>query len=703
MLAAVSTRTVLFMLCCMSVALLIGCPGPQGPTGPQGPEGPEGPQGPEGPEGPEGPQGPPGTGVAWDAGLDITIDSVTVPADLRPEVRFRARDNRGNTVNKAEFSDLRFTLAYLEGSGAGKSVASPRYVNYILSGNGQATYDGGRLNGTTQQPDGSFVYKFATALPAGYARDATHQLGGQFRRTYIVDGKSYIANPIYTFRPDGGTVAKTREIVNTETCNACHTRLGLHGDVRREIQLCILCHNEQSVDPDTGNSVDMPVLIHKIHMGEGLPSVEDGHPYQIIGFGGSVHDYSTVVFPQDIRNCTVCHQNAPHADVYKMLPTRAGCGSCHDRTWFGNPTATPEGFQNHPFDFDQPTDTQCAVCHTPDEPGVAAVTTVHRIPTQSEEAPGLALDIVDVSAIPADGTVQITFTAVNGDGSPVTALADLSSVSTLVAYPAPEYETYIREAIQGGGGPNGTLNTNASPTGTYVYTYRAKLPVGTGDTFAVAMEGRRTFAFGDANVTQGTSSNGLTFFTLDGSAPKPRRAIVDEAKCNACHGEIRAHGSQRFGVDLCLFCHNPNNTDIARRPEGALADTATIHFKQMIHKIHTGEELSGPYTVYGYGNVAHDFTHVRFPGDRRECEMCHLPGTYDVPLPADALSTVVDNGTAVTEVLPERAACTSCHDSVLANFHAMLNADAAAGVETCAVCHGAGRDFAVDSVHDMGP
>ena len=59
----------------------------------------------------------------------------------------------------------------------------------------------------------------------------------------------------------------------------------------------------QTIDPDTGNTVDMPVMVHKIHMGEDLPSVKAGKPYQIIGNRQSVNDYSTVTFPIINRTC----------------------------------------------------------------------------------------------------------------------------------------------------------------------------------------------------------------------------------------------------------------------------------------------------------------------------------------------------------------------------------------------------------------
>ena len=57
-------------------------------------------------------------------------------------------------------------------------------------------------------------------------------------------------------------------------------------------------------------------MIHKIHRGGDLPSVQAGGEYHIIGFQQSDNIYGgdplgkvpDVVFPQDIRNCTTCHR-----------------------------------------------------------------------------------------------------------------------------------------------------------------------------------------------------------------------------------------------------------------------------------------------------------------------------------------------------------------------------------------------------------
>jgi OmcA/MtrC family decaheme c-type cytochrome len=640
---------------------------------------------------------------ATQPGLKITVKSVTIPDDRRPVVVFDATDDAGNPIALSEFTDVRFTLAYLN-----DAPVSPHYVSYAVNNAGQATMDSAQLGGVSRNDDGSLLYRFATVLPASYNRSTTHQTAGQFRREYFVDGQVYMANAFLPFRPDGQPVTQTREIVTTEVCNSCHTRLAEHGGIRREVQYCILCHTPQSVDPDSGNTVDMAVMIHKIHMGEDLPSVKQGVDYEIIG--RSPANFSDVVFPQDIRNCTACHRDAPHADHYLTRPTQAACGSCHDRIWFGNPNATPDGYENHPLDFEQPDDGMCVTCHKPTAPSVAPIMESH-IP-EVDKGPGLALDITDITteAVPdKDGEVALTvdFTAMDGAGEPIIDLAAAGvSASMVLAWPAPEYQANVSESVVG----SARLENHGG--GAYSYTFKDPLPLDS-TSYSVAMTGRVTFTLDGASVRQGTSSNGFTVFTLDDSEPTARRDVVANENCGACHGEIRGHGGQRLGVEVCVMCHRTNQTDLAERDDSEpwlmTADTQTVNFKDMIHRIHTGEELNRPYTVAGHNGSENDFTQVRFPGLRQKCTICHVEkrtdgtATFAVPLPEEVLPTEIDNGTAVTEILPTRAACTSCHDHLFSDVHAVLMTDTEQGVETCAVCHGDGKEAAVQAVHQLSP
>ena len=657
----------------------------------------------------------PGLGPAIAGGFNIEIQDVRIPLDRRPVIDFVATDDEGNGIPLGEITDVRVILDYLEVPNAGSTARYVSYTTTIENPDGvansgdeavQAAYDSGRLAAVTQDGNGTLTYRFAAALPTGFDIDVTHQLGVQASRLATIDETTYPTNVLHVFRPDGRAVTATREIVNTDTCNQCHTQMSLHGS-RREVQLCILCHNGQSSDAQSGNTVDFPAMIHSIHRGAALPSVESGTPYQIIGFRNTVHDYSTVVFPQDIRNCQVCHTDAPQADVFKTSPTIAGCASCHDRTWFGSEDSMPEDYEMH-VGGAQADDSLCALCHTPTAPGPAPILESHLIPFDSAAAPGLSFAISEVIVTPpakgvaGDASVQIAFLAETGDGTPITDITTLGTVATTLAYPAPEFETYAREQINNPtGAENGTLVNNGD--GTYLYTFEAVVPADSTETFAVAMEGRVAFEFRGASYNQGTSSNAYTLFTVDGEEPEERRSVVDEESCLTCHSEIRAHGSLRTGVEYCVMCHNPNNTDISRRPEGELPP-ATVNFKDLIHKVHRGEDLQEDYTVYGFGSTPYTFNHVRFPGFLNECSICHIDGSTDLPLADEALPTTVtqDNGaTLISETLPTRAACTSCHDGEFSNAHALANT--VGNVESCSVCHGPSADFAVESIHAMAP
>jgi hypothetical protein len=59
----------------------------------------------------------------------------------------------------------------------------------------------------------------------------------------------------------------------------------------------------------------------------------------------------------------------------------------------------------------------------------------------------------------------------------------------------------------------------------------------------------------------------------------------------------------------------------------------------------------------------------------------------------DAKKTILET----IATLPITSACTSCHDTPVTAAHVQLNT--LGGVETCTICHGDGRDFAVDKVH----
>ncbi len=142
--------------------------------------------------------------------------------------------------------------------------------------------------------------------------------------------------------------------------------MSFHGGSRVGVALCIMCHQPQTVDPNTGNSLDMKVFIHSIHMGASLPSVVGRRkPYQIYGFNG-YSDFSGVMYPRlhpqyDPRDCAgTCHNpknGAAQTNAWLTTPSRAACGGCHNDVNF----ATGQNHVNLP----QVDDNQCSQCHIP--------------------------------------------------------------------------------------------------------------------------------------------------------------------------------------------------------------------------------------------------------------------------------------------------------------------------------------------------
>jgi OmcA/MtrC family decaheme c-type cytochrome len=231
-----------------------------------------------------------------------------------------------------------------------------------------------------------------------------------------------------------------------------------------------------------------------------------------------------------------------------------------------------------------------------------------------------------------------------------------------------------------------------------------------------------------------------------------RRAIVDTAKCNNCHGALGVtptfHAGQRNDGPTCSFCHNPNRTSA-----GWAAGS-----KYFIHAIHGGRERTVPFTWHAVSEGA-GYDEVEFPGTLNACATCHVPNSFDftnatnlatVPnmelsaaatgvfnsnpltnstfytlspyvvadnvtdygagFAYDATKNVTTPGAGTNLVLsPITGACSACHDSPAAighmrasggQFYATRASVLAAGpTEQCLVCHGPGTIAAIGVVH----
>ncbi len=725
-----------------ALLLLPACEGPAGPDGRTGAPGTAG-TGAPGDPGAPGSDGDPGANGSngYNAyltgpGLNLEILDITLAAS-KAEVTFRLTDGTGIPLDRdglyTEGSvSTSFVLAWLD---EGKNEAGDdlvlQYNAYTTRDqtspitNVTATQASADQNGVYKTVDlaqGIFSYELGSVVDVADDQK-THTLGVWATRDF--DGKRYVANVVQNFLPSGAEPTVFREIVEKDACNKCHNPLEAHGGARREPALCILCHSPQTADPDTGNTVDFPVMVHKIHRGSSLPSVISGTPYQIIGFQQGVHDYSTVVYPQELENCQPCH-TGPLGDTWKTHPTRAACGACHDDISFENPP--PAGQILHPGGV-QADDTKCNVCHPP-AGGLEGIETKHLTANLDPLSPKVELAILGVDNTGPGEYPEVVFEA-KQDGAPLDVLATpLTRLTITIAGPTTDYASYWQEIIQGTSPAGGTLTAEAG-AGTFRYVMKTVMPDTATGSYAVGLEG-----YNQANSTapRYAALNPIFFVAVTDAAPVPRRDIVDQNLCENCHFKLEGHGGSRRNADYCAFCHHPNNVNDERFAhfENADATVPSVDLKMMIHRIHMGEELTQPYILGGFPTPSSsnpagtpiDFGEVRFPGDQRACWACHAGDSYTLPTPPNTIPTIVSavytctedpaadandycstaNFVEVSQTLLHTTgtACTGCHDAPEVQAHAETMT-ASSGVEACATCHGPGAEFDVDVVHALDP
>jgi len=527
---------------------------------------------------------------------------------------------------------------------------------------------------------GDYTYTFKTKAPANFDATATHSIGVSAQRNLsefgTFDEWSETSNDVYSFVPNGSGVPVLRSVVTTDACNQCHDPLIGHGGSRVTVELCIMCHTPQTINPDTQLTQDMKVLIHKIHMGSSLPSVKAGTPYRI-WHRGAWSDFSTVVFPQDVRNCTTCHaKGAAQADNWKTKPSAAVCGSCHDDVNF----ATGLNHVNLP----QPDDKQCQNCHTPNAAldFDASIPGAHLIPANSASLPGLVGKILKVDGATPGSAPTVTFSVTDKAGNPVD-ISKLTNIRIVLGGPNTDYGT-------GPGGirvsedPSKTPGTN----GVYAYTMTNKIPAAAAGSYTVSIEARNSVTLLPGTLKATAAIDAAKpmeyYFSVDKSKMTTRRQVVDSAKCSACHMNLGfVHSGTRNAAQECTICHNPMLTDGT--------SNQSVNFAWQIHSIHRGENLANPY-ILGTTN----YQEVRFPGDLRNCTTCHKTGTYLVES-VGATANVASPGGFTKTTPPISAACQGCHDDKATASHALANTTVIG--ESCAACHSAGEQFSVDRVH----
>jgi len=588
-------------------------------------------------------------------------------------------------------------------------------------------------------------------------------------------------NATYDFIPaTGKAVAATdasRDIVNINTCASCHDGKGIGHGTRRDPKLCVTCHTDQTkygfveaTKTATGFSgsymrIDgqaaftFPRMIHQYHMGSRLTKTGynlNGHcklPGTIAGsiLGSNVSAcFNTVKLPQDVGNCTVCHDGAAtgvkaakDGDNWMKAPSIIACGSCHDgidfKTGLGTAIGAKGKLVGGHMGGTAADSSMCAQCHKPADIAVFHTDSATR-PVATVAARRTMTAAITNAAVATDGSgsVTVNFT-VSDNGVAVTDPAAISGLAFTLAKLNPavngsstHWESYTGKArttvatnppvVQGYAETALAANLTVDAA-TKVWTYKFLLlnatPAGdinhvdhvtngttltTGNftpalvptlpnpvKYEPALTHRIGMEFNKGQPATGVTLAGNKFNAIYDWVPSGAKAqtrnIVSMDSCATCHAGGKIH--KGYTTEYCVTCHNQNTYDPSTGTGNGVG-TAVVDLQRIVHKLHMGNQLPSAIagTPFTINGAGHDYSNVTYPGVIKDCAVCH-----------SATATKADGKTLLEDAAnwyttPTKRACVTCHDGVAAAAH--IDSQVSNGVETCVTCHGTSSTIGVD-------
>jgi OmcA/MtrC family decaheme c-type cytochrome len=326
-----------------------------------------------------------GNGAGGARKVEVIINSVTVSTPATSKVNFSVKINGAFVDVKANpLSSLRFTIAGptsdygtpLTAGGApfnapatAVGFAQGGYIQSAAFGGtaGAALLTAGTAANTFDAPLGDLTALNGQSIGVGVEAYSSEfapvtatclaATGPAAAGCYQKDWSQDVTPVKYAMvGATSGAVAR-RVLVSNAKCNACHEDLGFHGgEARKGPDYCAMCHNARNVNdertsqyevfPGTStafskkpNTVQLSVLIHKIHAGSAL-----ANPYVI----GATRDFRADAtlfvpraegqapdvafegaFPGDLADCSACHvTNGNALPGASVLPTRFVTFTC---------------------------------------------------------------------------------------------------------------------------------------------------------------------------------------------------------------------------------------------------------------------------------------------------------------------------------------------------------------------------------------
>ena len=518
--------------------------------------------------------------------------------------------------------------------------------------------------------------------------------------------------------PPAGTV---KNDVSTAACNACHDPLGIHGGSRREVKLCVVCHNAKLETVagggwDNGNLVN---LVHKIHTSQNI---------------GALGDFSTVGYPQAPNNCTTCHQGPDADNTYnnwKDVPTIEACGACHTNVNFATGAGHLGGARTN--------NAGCAGCHD-----AAAIPLYHAAKEGAPPTPNnpllagtLKSVVYGITSATVDNTnaatvkfsIKIDNVVANlgAAGDNVTRPAGFSGgPSFLFSYTLPQdgisapadYNNIGKVAGQPQSVSIVGLPITAFDNASYTVKVAGAFPAGA-KMRAVALQGYFTQTSGGTSAG-GTALDNVARHTVAVMVPVTgdtvRRTVVKSGYnattgkpegCLECHEVFEGHGGNRVNnAQVCVMCHNPSLTSSGRTITASPINPAITalfgtdplafpevpnNFKELIHGLHAREMRVNEFVDIRnrLDGVLVRGEEVTYPGDLSHCTKCHVGTTYQNVQVTNGLLTTAKITTGVagetlaqinaarasvpnaTDLVntPTASACGYCHDTPAAVSH----------------------------------
>lgn len=673
--------------------------------------------------------------------LTATIASANVPEDGKVVVDFSVVDGAGYDYACLASNQVRFTIAKLNPPsvlGAGLSSSWQSYINRTeaaptnpANGPGttaqiQATSE---TNGVlTNNEDGTYRYVFnanikavSSPLAVTYNATYTHRVGVQ-----ISGGGLPAENATYDWQPSSGdtTGILGRDIVATESCNSCHGELALHGGGRKDVEYCVTCHNPGTTDANSGNTVNFATMVHKIHRGKELPSVEDGAEYAIWGNRDTKDNYSEVGFPQDIRNCRTCHDEeneaTPDAHNWLTIATVETCGSCHDDVNFTTGVNHEAGAR---------TDAECSTCHVGGSGNQLEIERSHEIGGKAAAKELMAVRVDSTSIDGTNGDVQVLFSLINPSNNDSVYSQRVSDMNFVFRDSRTAPRLYRNKVNPDTGyiDNNTALNLDTAPFNaeTGQYSWDTGVVLGDDEVLAFASRIRLCTNEKDGGLVNCADTGATTVRApatpVCGNIDDTGEQVAVEdtlpigaeyERCTTCHKgpSIPVHGGDYSSLQQCRSCHN-NSFLRVNSPDNGIYRNAD--FKYAVHAYHASNYQNGSGVV----------EEIEYPGSIDNCTKCHEKSQVTLPIQANFYAAQTRTGlyTSSTAFL-----CSSCHVSArpsqvdpsnLSNLSredqskighmlqmgAVFNGTQAAAnvTESCAVCHASGRDFAIDEKHGL--